>query len=130
MADETLKYKDQVSNLLIAKEIDFKVKPMAKSIQITTKNIVINGKEGRDPSNIVKPNFPIDCDWQLTVPLGSITSIYLYSFKAESLMHFHKDAVGIEAKIDGVVMNYAIFTKHPEDLSKMIEDLTEYLDKQ
>ena len=118
MGEEIIKYKDKVEKLFIAKDIDVRLKSTTKEVEITTKHIVVNGKKGFDSQRVVS----VECDWQLRIPLGCIQNIFLQSFKAEGLMQFHKDAVGLEAMMDGVLMNYAIFTKHPDDLCKAIED--------
>ena len=118
MCDETIKYRDNVDKLFIAKDIDVRLKSTTKNVEITTKNIIVHGKKGFDSQRVVS----VECDWQLRIPLANIRNVFVQSFKAEGLMHFHKDAVGVEAKVDGVLMNYAIFTKHPEDLSRAIED--------
>ena len=118
MGEEIIKYKDKVEKLFIAKDIDVRLKSTTKEVEITTKHIVVNGKKGFDSQRVVS----VECDWQLRIPLACIQNIFLQSFKAEGLMQFHKDAVGLEAMMDGVLMNYAIFTKHPDDLCKAIED--------
>ena len=123
MSDETIKYTDKytdkVEKLYITKDIDVRKKTTTKNVEVTSENLVVNGKKGHEPGQYVISPWS---NWQLKIPLASIKNVFLHSFKAEGLMYFDKEAVGVEATVDGVLMNYAIFTKHPDDLCKAIED--------
>ena len=53
--------------------------------------------------------------------MGNIVNIHYESFKAEGAMHYHVEAVGIDAKVDDLMMSYAIFTDNPYDLFQIIQ---------
>ena len=124
MAEELVKYEDYVKKLLItnlhSSKSDFKIG--VKKVKVTSSSIVINGK-GRIRTVISKRSIKsMESTWDITIPLDSIVDVYHESFKAECAMHHHKNVVGIEAKIDDVLMSYAIFTNHAHDLFKIIQE--------
>ena len=127
MAEELIKYEDKVKRLLITNQQSsktiFKVGP--RTVKVTSSSIVINGKGVIQMDGIPKlydSGSAINSTWDITIPIDSIVNMYHESFKAECAMHYHKKAVGIDAKIDEVLMSYAIFTHKPLDLFQIIQN--------
>ena len=87
-------------------------------MKVTSKNIILDGKK----ETFVRHTKQIKCNWDITIPLSSIKNVFYQSFKAEGAMNYDKDAVGVEAVIDGALMNYAILVDKPEPLFQAIQD--------
>ena len=123
MAEEIIKYENKVKRLLIGWQYSSHFKIGPKKVKVTTSSIVITGKGIVGTSGQVGATFPekVEMAWDVTIPFDSIVNIHLESFKAEGAMHYHRDAVGIEARLDGVLLSYAIFTSHPHDLFQIIQ---------
>ena len=109
-------YKGKFYGLVIAKDIDVKLKHKTKHVEVTNTKISIIGKR----EGLTTTRTRLSCDWKITIPLVDIKNLHSQSFKAQGLMNFHKDVVGVEAMIDGVLMNYAIFSKDSDGLFKAI----------
>jgi len=127
MAGEIVKYEAKVKKLLYTCQYSntssFKIRP--KKIKVTSSSIVINGEGMIDNKGAISTNKnmyeSVVSTWDVTIPMADIVNMHNESFKAEGAMHYHKDAVGIDAKIDGLIMSYAIFTDHAHDLFKIIQ---------
>ena len=113
MAEEISKYEGKVEQFVIVKALKTKIKKKPKLIKVTSESIFVDGE---------KEYLFGWMDWTLQIPLASVKNVFYQSFKAEGVLNHHKDAVGVEAKVDGSLMNYAIFTKHPDALFRVIED--------
>ena len=125
MAEEITKYDGKVERFMIIKALttSFKYKP--KHVKVTSESIFVDGKDElyHGPNRGLTGNIDsFVCDWTLQIPLAKVKNVFYQSFKAEGVLNHHKDAVGVEAKVDGSLMNYAIFTKHPDALFRVIED--------
>ena len=126
MAEELIKYEDKVKKLLITNQHSSSFKLGPKTIKVTSSSIVIDGAGVIQTVGVMNnSNYSehIQSTWNITISLASIVNIYQESFKAEWAMHYHKNAVGIDAKIDDMLMSYAIFTHHPHDLFQIIQSL-------
>ena len=127
MAQAVTRYETKVKTFLLSRDFNTISKKKPNHVKVTSSNIVIDGKEEPYlPTNerVVKINCPtkIDCNWDLTIPLNSIRDVFYQAFKAEGVRNHHKMAVGVEAEIDGAVINYAILTDHPDELFRAIQD--------
>ena len=126
MAEEITRYEGKVEKFILTKDLLSITKNKPKCVIVTSTNIVVSGK--KEPFRPIKPigihnDWQIDTDWDLTIPLHSIRDVFYQSFKAEGVMNHHNEAVGIEATIDGALMNYAIFDKKHDQLFKVIQGL-------
>ena len=118
MADEITRYDGKVKTLLLARELKSKLKWDPKHVKVTSKNIILDGKK----ETFQVYSKAIKCDWDITISLSSIKNVFYQSFKAEGAMNYDKDAVGVEAVIDGALINYAILVDKPEPLFQVIQD--------
>ena len=122
MAQEIIKYEAKVKKLLYTWQYSSNFKMGPKKVKVTSTSIVISGDgyvHNKSPGHY---NESVQCPWDLTIPIDCIVNIHHESFKAEGAMHYHKDAVGIDVKIDDSIMNYAIFTNHAKDLFQVIQN--------
>ena len=136
MAQDITQFEAKVDKFLLSREFQTICKNDPKHVRVTSTHIEIDGmNEPFGPKNdgpknesfgphrrSTPPKWRINVTWDLTIPLANIRDVFYSSFKAEGAMNYHKDAVGVEAFIDGSVINYAIFTKHPAHLFKVIQD--------
>ena len=126
MTEEIIVYEGKVEKFILSKEFQRVIaKEEPKIIKVSSANIVIEGKrEPYWPTNCQgrRAHWYVQSDWDLTIPLANVRDVFFQSFKAEGVMNYHKEAVGLEAYIDGTILHYAIFTKNPDDLFKTIHD--------
>ena len=124
MAGEIIKYEDFVKKLLYTWQYfsNFKLGP--KKVKVTSSSIVISGDgivHNKSQGNH-HWHESVQSTWDVKIPIDCIVNIHHESFKAEGAMHYHKDAVGIDVKIDDSIMNYAIFTNNAKDLFQVIHN--------
>ena len=124
MAEEIVKYEDKVKKLLFTWQYfsNFKLGP--KKVKVTSSSVVISGEGMIQTKGTYKgPKYHEDTEsrWDVTIPMSSIVNVYHESYKAEGAMHYDKETVGIDAKVDDSIMSYAIFTKNAQALFQVIQ---------
>ena len=125
MVEGITRYEGKVEKLIIAKGLHSISKNRPNCVKVSSTNIVVSGKN--KPLRPIQPggihnDWNSETDWDLTIPLPCVRNVFFQSYKAEGVMNYHKEVIGVEATIDGSLMNYAIFDRNPDELFKVIQE--------